>query len=469
MPRLLHYSDIENVYDDPVRAGRLTGAIRSLDGPDAVVCGSGDNTAPGVLSLIERGRQALDFFHAVDADVETFGNHDFDYGPAAARDLVADAPQTWLSANVYDADGERFAADHVVPETVIDVDGARVGLFGVTDPATPSLNPMAGDIDVRDPYEAAESAVASLRARDVDHVVAVSHLGSGDDELARRVDVDLILGGHIHAERADRVDGTLLLRPGANGHVIFEVRLGEEIDVERHETAAAPVAEDVVEALEGRVDDAGLDEVVAHVDDPLNRSEETIFGGECRLGNLVADAYRWSFDADVGLQNSGGIRNGPPLSGDVTVADLVSVIPFEERVVRAEVTGAELREIVRESAASVVDFGEPGWWHGHFSGLALRWDDAADELLSVRVGGEPIDPERRYTIATSAYVLHTDHEFPTLTERHRAGEGDIQFEVLAAYAREFGIDPSVEGRVRRYGETATGSAPRTTGSGEGRE
>ncbi|MFA1611521.1 bifunctional metallophosphatase/5'-nucleotidase [Halobellus rubicundus] len=460
MPRLLHYSDIENVYDDPVRVGRLAGAVRSLDGPDAVVCGSGDDTAPGVLSLIERGRQALDFFRAVDADVETFGNHDFDYGPAAARDLVADAPQTWLSANVFDADGERFAGDHVAPATVIEVDGARLGFFGVTDPATPSLNPMAGDIRVTDPYEAAAEAVASLRERDVDYVVAVSHLGGGDDELVRRVDVDLVLGGHVHAERRERVTGTPLLRPGANGHVIFEVRLGDGIDVVRHETGDAPVAEDVVEALEGRVDAAGLDEVVARVAEPLDRSEETVFGGECRLGNFVADAYRWSLGADVGLQNSGGIRNGPPLSGDVTVADLVSVIPFEEHVVRAEVTGAELREIARESAASVVDFGEPGWWHGHFSGLSVRWDDGSDELLSVRVGGEPIDPERRYTIATSAYLLHTDHEFPTLGERHRAGEGDIQFEVLAAYAREFGVGAAVEGRVRRYGADEAESALR---------
>ncbi|WP_256545518.1 bifunctional metallophosphatase/5'-nucleotidase [Halobellus inordinatus] len=464
MPRLLHYSDVENVYDDPARVGRLAGALRSLAGDDALVCGSGDNTAPGVLSLIERGRQALDLFRAVDADVETFGNHDFDYGPEATRSLVAAAPQTWVSANVYESDGERFAADDVVPHTTETVDGVRIGFVGVTDPATPSLNPMAGELRFSDPYEAAETAVAELRAAGVDRVVALSHLGGGDDDLARRVDVDVILGGHVHAERREWVDETLLLRPGANGRVVFEVTLKESgsIDVERHETADAPVADDVVSALQGRVDAAGLDEVVAHVDQPIDRSEPTVFGGEARIGNFVADAYRWSLEADVGLQNSGGIRDGPPLSGDVTVADLVSVIPFEERVVRAELTGAELREVFRESAAAVVDFGEPEWWHGHVSGAELRWDDDATELLEARVGGEPIDPEERYTIATSAYLLHTDHEFPTLEERHRAGEGDIQFEVLAAYAREFGIDGTVDGRIERVSDGRT----TPTGTGE---
>ncbi|RLM57417.1 bifunctional metallophosphatase/5'-nucleotidase [Halobellus sp. Atlit-31R] len=457
MPRLLHYSDVENVYDDPVRVGRLAGALRSLSGDDALVCGSGDNTSPGVLSLIERGRQALDLFRAVDADVETFGNHDFDYGPETARSLVAAAPQTWVSANVYERDGDRFAAEDVVPHTVRTVDGVRIGFFGVTDPATPSLNPMAGELQFTDPYEAAETAVADLRAAGVDCVVALSHLGGGDDELAHRVDVDVILGGHVHAERREWVEDTLLLRPGANGHVVFEVAFDRSgaIDVTRRETADAPIADDVVEALRGRVDAAGLDEVVAHVDQPLDRSESTVFGGEARIGNFVADAYRWSLDADVGLQNSGGIRDGPPLSGDVSVADLVSVIPFEEHVVRAELTGTELWDVFRESAAAVVDFGEPEWWHGHVSGAELRWDDDANELLAARVGGAPIDPDETYTVATSAYLLHSDHEFPTLEERHRAGEGEIQFEVLAAYAREFGIDAAVDGRVRRVAEGQT--------------
>ncbi len=217
MPRLLHYSDVENVYDDTVRVGRLAGAIRSRDGPDALVCGTGDNTAPGVLALIERGRQSLDLFHAIDADLETFGNHDFDFGPDATRSIVADAPQTWLSANVYEADGERFAADRVVSHTVEEVDGVRIGFFGVTDPATPSLNPKSGELEFTDPHEAAASAVEELRDAGVDRVVALSHLGSGDDDLARAVDVDVILGGHLHVERRERIDGTLLLRPGANG------------------------------------------------------------------------------------------------------------------------------------------------------------------------------------------------------------------------------------------------------------
>jgi 2',3'-cyclic-nucleotide 2'-phosphodiesterase (5'-nucleotidase family) len=202
------------------------------------------------------------------------------------------------------------------------------------------------------------------------------------------------------------------------------------------------------DALRGRVADAGLHETVAEAPEPLDRSQETVVAGECRIGNFVADAYRWAADTDIALQNSGGLRSGPPLAGAVTMADFISVLPFEEPIVVAEVSGAELRSILAEISGSVVDFGEPGWRHGHVSGVEVVWDPDGESVRSVTVGGEPLDDERYYTLATPEYLLHSDHEFPTLDEHHRAGESGIQHEVVADYAREFGVTAAVEGRMR---------------------
>lgn len=468
MVRLLHYSDIENVYDNPVRAGRLAGLLQTLDGPDALVAGTGDNTAPGVLSMVERGRQSLDFFHSVDADLETFGNHDFDWGLESTRGIVRDSPQTWVTANVFDGENLFAAEEGTVPWTVETIggdsaagdsaDGASagddgtetVGFVGVTDPATNSINPDAADLTLSDPIDAVEGAVAELRARDVDHVVVLSHLGAGDDNLAASVDADVILGGHVHTERCERVAGTLITRPGVNGHAIWEVHLRDgEPEAVRHDPDDADPDLELVSSLEGRIEAAGLDETVGVAEEPFVRDEESIFGGESRIGNLVADAYRWDIGADVGLMNSGGIRTGPPLVGEVAIADLISVLPFEERVVEVELTGAELIEVLRQSAGAAVDFGEPEWWHGHISGAEIVWDDETGELRETRVDGEPIAPDGIYTVATSDYLLHSDHEFPSMSQRHRIGEGGIQHEVLAGYIREHGLDVRVEGRIRR--------------------
>mgnify|MGYP000733482734 CR=1 FL=1 len=448
-PRLLHYSDVENVYDTPERAGRLAGRLADLRDDDAIVAGSGDDTSPGVLALVTEGAQALDFFRAVEPDVETFGNHEFDHGESALGRLVRESPQQWVSANVW-ADresGERFGADAgVVPTAVVDAGDASVGFVGVTTARTPSINPAASALDFTDPVAAARDALADL---DADYRVALSHLGRGDEELARAVDADVILGGHVPTERCERIDGTLLTRPGDGGSVVLEVDLGAGArhEVTRHPVADAPVHEGVAEAMRDRLAETGLNEVVGRVETPIDRSETTLFGGECRLGNFVADAYRWETGAEVGLQNSGGVRTGDPLDGEVTAAELVSVTPFEERVVVAEVPGSALRAAFEWAASPDLGFAEAGWWHAQVSGAELAWDPEARAVESVRVGGNPLDPDRTYSVGLSDYVLHTDDEFPSLRESQRVAEAGIQYDVLVEYARETGVAPEIEERI----------------------
>ncbi|WP_435075441.1 bifunctional metallophosphatase/5'-nucleotidase [Halorubrum sp. HHNYT27] len=479
MARLVHYSDIENVFDAPERAARLAGRIRELSGPDAAVVATGDTTAPGVLSLVASGRQVLDFYEATDTRLDTFGNHEFDYGPDALRGLVADAPVTFVSANVRDEAGDPFGrAEGVVPWTTLDVGGATIGFVGVTDPATDSLNPMAADLTFDDPVAAARDALAEMRtavaergedARALDYAVVLSHLGAGDDDLARALDVDAILGGHVHSRRNEVVSGTRIVRPGVNGESVAEVDFDATPDNDApgdesgslatdgssgsppaatlHKPDGADPVPGLEAALAERMAAADLGEVVDVVDDPIERTGAVVHGGECRVGNFVADAFRWAHDADVGLSNAGGLRQGDPWAGEVTKADLISLIPFEEPVTLASVTGAELHDVFREMGAPDVDFGEADWWHGHVSNARVVWDDEAELILEASVGGEPIDPEARYTVAVSEYLLHSEHEFPTLAQRHRVDEADIQYEVLAAYARERGIAPELEGRI----------------------
>ncbi|MFB6177309.1 MAG: bifunctional UDP-sugar hydrolase/5'-nucleotidase, partial [Halobaculum sp.] len=402
--------------------------------------------------------------------VETFGNHDFDFGPDATRALVADADPTWVSVNVFDEDGDPFGRKQgVEPWIVHGVDGTRLGFFGVTDPATDSINPAAADLGFDDPIPAAEEAVAELLAEGVDHVVAVSHLGQGDDDIAALEGVDLVLGGHVHSERVEHVAGTLVTRPGVNGEKIVEVELGDDGATGELVTVAdadAPPATDLAETLRDRMDETGLTEVVGQVSGEMERTEETIHGGESRIGNLVADAYRAAAGTEIGLQNAGGIRLGDSLSGDVTLADCIGVLPFEEPVVTVELTGAELRDVVRQMSASVVDFGDPDWWHGHVSGLEIVWDDGESELLDLSVNGETVESDRVYTLATAEYILHSDHEFPAITERHRAAEHGIQHEVLADYIAEADDEIRVDGRIERVNRSDATTARRSPATDE---
>ncbi|MFD1515050.1 bifunctional metallophosphatase/5'-nucleotidase [Halomarina rubra] len=443
-PRLLHYSDIEGVYDDPDRLARLAGCLDAHRDDATLVVGTGDNTAPGVLSLVSEGRQALAFFERVRPDADTLGNHDFDYGLDATRHLVRESPQQWVSANVRTADDEVFGADAgVVPSTVLEAGDARVGLVGVTDPATKEMSPRANGLQFTDPVEAVGREVGRLRRTGVDHLVVCSHLGALDDELARAYDLDAVLGGHVHQPRVETVAGTVCTRPGSNGHRVLDVDL-DDGSVTVHDTTDAAPDADLRAAFADLRADTGLTDVVGHVERPIERRRDLRTSGECRVGNFVADAYRWAADADLALHNSGGLRDGPALAGDVTAADLVSIVPFDEPVSVARLDGAELYDLFGDAYRA--PHGE--WrWDAHVSGATVEYDTTADTVRDLRVGGDPVDRDRTYELATNDYLLSTAHEFPTLTPAHRDRSLRVQYEVLVEYASEHGIAPELDGRV----------------------
>ncbi len=460
--RLLHYSDLENVYDRPERAGRLAGCIDTLRDDETVVVGTGDDLGPGVLPMVADGTQALDLFTAIEPDVETFGNHDSDYGLDALRKVVRESPQTWVSANVRedgdasaeaadpfaaDAGGTPFAADAgVVPTTVEERGGQRVGVVGVSDPESS----IPETLTVTDPASAVRERTADLREEGVEWVVALAHVHDERlTDLARAADLDAILAGHVHGERCEVVADTLVVRPGANGRVVYEVELGEEIRATRRETTEFPVAEGVADRLRERMAETGLSEVVGRVADPIERDRRACFAGERRVSNLLADAYRWAGDADVGYYDTGMLRSGPPLSGDVTVADVMGLAPFAADLCVARVSGAALRElaeatVVTDERAARIEENEL-WW-GQFSGMTVVWDRAAGAVREVRVGGDTVNRDATYRLATNEYVLVTD-AFPGVTRADVTETVGVQYDALVEYAREVGVEATVDGRI----------------------
>ncbi len=447
--RLLHYSDVENAPDDPDRVGRLAAAIEARR-EGALVVGTGDNTGPGVLPLVTEGRHALRLYEAISPDIETFGNHDFDFGLEATREILDDSPQTWVSANVR-RNGTAFAADAgVTPWTIREHEGVRVGFTGVTDPDTAATNPMADGLRFTEPIPAAREAIGELHEREVDRVVVCSHLGRGDDDLARAVEADVILGGHVPTARVDRIDGTLLTRPGDGGRAVVEVDLGERPTAAVRSTVEREPDPAVAATFADLASETGLSETIARVTEPMERTEATLFGGESRVGNFVADAYRWKTGADVALQNSGGVRSGEPLAGEVTAADVVGLVPFDEPVAVVSVSGAELETVLSGAAGLDVGFAEPDWWHAQVSGTILEWDAESHDVSVRSVGGEPVAPEREYRLATSDFLVETDAEFPGLAPADRVETTAVpQYEVLTEYARAEGVETPLEGRIRR--------------------
>ncbi len=170
---------------------------------------------------------------------------------------------------------------------------------------------------------------------------------------------------------------------------------------------------------------------------------------EGALDNLVADALLEvaqdlaSDTVHVVLLNDGGLRV-PLGAGAILMRNAFELLPFENYVTVLSLSGAELERLADEIALTN---GEPiaGWT------MVLDGDDA----VGVRVGGQPIDPEATYRLATVDYLANGGGTWPLLWEVGARGQEELHVlirDVFVTYLRSRDtVSPSLDGRVRRAG------------------
>lgn len=145
--------------------------------------------------------------------------------------------------------------------------------------------------------------------------------------------------------------------------------------------------------------------------------ERTTGPGELPLGFFVADVMRTEIaravpGVRIAFTNSGGLRRDLP-AGPVRVAEVYEVIPFDDEVVVAEYTGAQVVAILKEAIQH--RGGEP------VSGLRVSLAGSAGQPRGSFTwsDGTAIDPAGVYRIATSDYLLANGDATPTLKQGRR--------------------------------------------------
>lgn len=241
----------------------------------------------------------------------------------------------------------------------------------------------------------------------------------------------VILGGCTLAERAP--EPPLRVLPVSEAPVDFTV-VGDSIE---------PAAD--IEALIAPYRDRlgrQLAEVLAHASGGFRKADP-----EGTLENLVADALLDVAQDLAGepvhaaLLNDGGLRV-PIAEGPILMRHAYELLPFENYVTLLSLSGAQLERLADEIAESC---GEPvaGWT------MELNGDHA----VNVRVGGQPIDPERTYRLATVDYLADGGGTWTVLWEAAGRGRVDVDVlirDVFVAYLRERDtVTPALDGRVRR--------------------
>jgi 5'-nucleotidase len=446
------------------RIATLVGRVRA-ESPHPLLVLAGDTISPSIMSTFLRGEQMVAAWNQLGLDVATFGNHEFDFGPATLLERMRESRFAWLSANVVDgATGRPFGGAR--PELLVERGGASLGLFGLTLPETGETSNPGPGVEFREPVAAARGAVARLRARGRPVLVAVTHQPMPADEaLARAVpDLRLVLGGHEHDPLERVVGETLITKAGSDG--VFVVRVDLQVTADgrvlarRHRLVpvTAEIPEDpAMAALVARYAERlgrSLDVRIGETREPLDARTSTLRTGESNVGDLVADVMRARLGADVAVMNGGGIRTNRLLpAGPLTKRDVQALLPFLNVVVKLEVTGATLLSALERSVSLYPQ--ESGAFL-QVSGATVLFDaarPAGERIVRVTVGGAPLDPGRRYTLATNSYVARGGDGYAMLTSaRVLVGpeDGPGLAEVLVdAIERAGAIAPRPEGRIQR--------------------
>ena len=200
---------------------------------------------------------------------------------------------------------------------------------------------------------------------------------------------------------------------------------------------------------------------------------------ETNLGDLCADAYRTLLGADIAFVNGGGIRVDMP-KGDISYGDIISVHPFGNMACLIEATGQQILDAL-ELGSSAAGVGEGAGESGGFlqvSGLTYEVDttipsavvkddkglfvkvDGEYRVKNVKVGNEPLDLTKTYTLASHNYMLKSGGDGYTMFLENKILKDEVMVdnEVLIHYiveslggnvkAGSIYANPYGEGRIR---------------------
>lgn len=506
-PRTLSVLLINDLYRiNGVEEGAVGGLarVRTLrkqlqqEDPELLMLHAGDILFPSLLSREYDGEQMIDVLNLLDGAAgrfdgtlfATFGNHEFDQSKRRHAQMlnrrVEESEFTWLSSNIdfrKDEGGRPLVgADHLKPSVILQRNGIRVGLFGLTiDSKIPEYVAR-----FRDPLETAREMTQRLRAQGAELVIALTHLNMAQDlRLLRELGdqgPDLIFGGHEHHRLVGREGGRFVFKADADARSALLVRVrvpqqgAPEVAYEYRDLDQR-VARDP--AVQQRVDDwlvrhdaaycaaaeepvGCLDEVIGHAQVRLVAEELQIRGMETNLGDWVLDQALNRFrdqGAQVAFINAGSLRLNQdiPPGAPVTRRRLLELFAYPAPLYLIEIDGATLQQVIDHAIQGWP--GEGRWlqvagfaWRHHTEAARadaltlLTPEDVRpirpDETLRAVVNGYLIDPaignQDGYRVLSLDQRVETAASPPDLK--------DLVIEALRQ-AGKTGIAPARAGRI----------------------
>ena len=411
----IFYTSDEHGYLEPTPKGpdTLGGAANLLallrqrgynpDGDNSLLLSGGDMwTGPAISSWFQ-GASAVQVFNRMGYDAAAVGNHDFDFGQEVLLSNGDAAEFPFLTANVTLAntgDPPEFAQPYVMRE----VNGVQVAIVGLTTTRTPHIVMPAyvEGLAFGEYADALRSVVPQARAEGAELVIVIAHACPSALRalvpVAAELSIPLLAGGHCHTLESFEQSGVRIIGPGAHWQAFVQVNIAFDTatgEVVSTQAELVPV-EYVTAAGNPVTPDAGIEALVTEWKAQVNEALGEVIGYtesgvalDWPMYNLVVDAWLWTYpEADLAINNFGGYREAFP-PGEITRADVVATLPFENTLVDVELTGQQVMDNLQCCGGPVAGF----TYHRAGGRIVAELDD-----------GSPLDPKATYHVLVNNYT-----------------------------------------------------------------
>lgn len=440
---------------------------------NSILVDGGDQFQGTLFYTYYKGKLAAEMMNKLGYDGMTVGNHEFDDGPEVLRGFMDAVNFPVLMSNA-DVSQEPLLAGKLAKSTVIERGGEKIGMIGLTPQDTDELASPGPNVIFTDPSEAVQGEVDKLTAEGVNKIIVLSHSGYVVDQqvAANTTGVDVIVGGHSNtylsntSDRAEgayptMVGGTAIVSAYAYGKFLGELNVTFDDAGEIVSATGEPIIMDAAvtedEATKARITEAAapLDEirnkVVASAAEAINGERGDCRVKECQMGNLVADAMLARVadqGIDIAIANSGGLRASID-AGDVTMGEVLTVLPFQNTLSTFQIKGSTLVEALENGVSQIEEV------KGRFpqvAGMTFTVDVSAEvgsRISDVMVGGAPVDLDKVYGAVSNNYVRNGGDGYKMFRGAMNAYDfGPDLADVTAEYLAENApYTPYVDGRI----------------------
>ncbi|HWF87829.1 MAG TPA: 5'-nucleotidase C-terminal domain-containing protein [Pyrinomonadaceae bacterium] len=465
---------VNDVYQfAPVDQGKAGGLGRVLtlrksiqqQNPNTLLLMAGDTISPSVESITYKGAQMIEAWNAIGLDYATYGNHEFDFGPDVLAQRVSESKFGWIAANVIDKrTGQPFGG--AKRSVVREFGGVKIGLFGLVLPETKITSRPGDNVEFRSPCDTAKEVVSELHSQGVKVVVALTHLSMREDkEVARCAGVNLIVGGHEHTLLESHAGIAPIFKMTSDARELgrIDLNITPDGELDSIDWKVIPVDSMTKEAPEFAAIYRKYSSLLAELAKPVGRTSVALDARskenrtrETNAGNFVADAFRKATAADIGFMNGGSIRADAVIGpGTLTQRDLLSMLPFKNKLVKIEVTGATLRAALEHGVSRSAEDAEPGGFP-QVSGVKFSFDATrkpGSRLVDVTVNGLPLDDAKKYTLTTTTFIALDGGDgysmFKGATVIVPPDRAPIDVDAVRKALGTRAIAPKVEGRIKR--------------------